>query len=57
VDADGVALAAIQGLNAKLEAKLAARDVEVAALVFELRSLRDELASLRARLPPDAQPR
>jgi hypothetical protein len=41
VDADGVALAAIQGLNAKLEAKLAARDSEI-------RALRDEVAKLRA---------
>ena len=32
VDADGVALAAIQGLNAKLEAKVAAKDTEIAAL-------------------------
>jgi hypothetical protein len=32
IDADGVALAAIQGLNAKLEAKVAAKDAEIAAL-------------------------
>ena len=32
VDADGVALAAIQGLNAKLEEKNAAKDAEIAAL-------------------------
>jgi hypothetical protein len=57
VDADGVALAAIQGLNAKLEATLAARDVEMASLVSELRSLRAEVASLRALMPPVAQPR
>lgn len=43
VDADGVALAAIQGLNAKLEAALEARD-------RELDALRDELAALRAAL-------
>lgn len=43
LDADGVALAAIQGLNAKLEARLAARDAEVAGL-------RAELAELRALL-------
>lgn len=48
---DGVALAAIQGLNAKLEVKLAVRDAEVAALraeLAEMRSLRAELTSLRA---------
>ena len=40
LDADGVALAAIQGLNAKLEAKLAARDAEIAALRADLAELR-----------------
>lgn len=39
---DGVALAAIQGLNAKLEALLAQRDAEI-------RALRAELEALRAR--------
>jgi hypothetical protein len=41
VDADGVALAAIQGLNARLEAENAAKSAEIA-------TLRDELAALRA---------
>ena len=45
VDADGVALAAIQGLNAKLEAKLAERDAEVAELRREMRELRREVVA------------
>jgi hypothetical protein len=52
-DADGVALAAIQGLNAKLEAKLAERDAEMALMraeLAELRSVRAELAAIRAML-------
>ena len=44
VDADGVALSAIQGLNAKLEAKLAERDAEIADL---RRTLRDLAAEIR----------
>lgn len=50
-DADGVALAAIQGLNAKVEAERAAKDAEIAALraeLVELRALRAEVAALRA---------
>jgi hypothetical protein len=50
VDADGVALAAIQGVNAKLEARLAAKDAEVAALKAELDSLRESVDALRAAL-------
>ncbi len=42
-DADGVALAAIQGLNAKVDAERVAKEAEIAAL-------RNELASLRALL-------
>jgi trimeric autotransporter adhesin len=42
VDADGVALAAIQGLNLKLETELEARD-------RELKQLRQEMATLTAR--------
>ncbi|MBK7146593.1 MAG: tail fiber domain-containing protein [Xanthomonadales bacterium] len=41
VDSAGVALAAIQGLNAKLEAENAAKDNEIAVL-------RQDLAALRA---------
>jgi hypothetical protein len=39
VDADGVALAAIQGLNQKLEEQLAARDAEIQALRQSLAEL------------------
>jgi Chaperone of endosialidase/S-layer homology domain len=51
IDADGVALAAIQGLNAKLEAERAAKDAEIAALraeLAELHSLKEEVARIRA---------
>ena len=48
VDADGIALAAIQGLNAKVEERVAAKDDEIAALRAELRSLKEEVARLRA---------
>lgn len=51
IDANGVALAAIQGLNAKLETERAAKDAEIAALraeLVELRALRAELAAMRA---------
>ena len=46
VDADGVALAAIQGLNAKLEAVRAAKDAEIAALRAELAAIRSVLATV-----------
>ena len=39
-DADGVALAAIQGLNAKMESRLSTKDTEIAALRAELAALR-----------------
>jgi hypothetical protein len=48
VDANGVALAAIQGLNAKLEREDAERDAAIAALEAENATLRGELAELRA---------
>ena len=51
VDADGVALAAIQGLNAKLEAERAAKDAEIAALRAELAAIRSVLATLAANRP------
>jgi hypothetical protein len=54
VDADGVAMAAIQGLNAKLEAErdalLTKLEAENAALRAESAALRAESAELRARL-------
>jgi hypothetical protein len=49
VDADGVALAAIQGLNAKLEMKLAERDLTVAAQAKELAELKRAVDVLLAR--------
>lgn len=51
LDADGVALAAIQGLNAKLEALLRDRDERIAALerrANDVEMLRAELQALRA---------
>jgi hypothetical protein len=60
VDADGVALAAIQGLNAKLEARLgekqaaiAARDAEIAQLKAGLVELRRAVELLNARVGGD----
>jgi len=52
-DASGVALAAIQGLNAKLEEQAAEREAKIAALVRELGELRDRVThidSLREEL-------
>ena len=43
VDANGVALAAIQGLVQKMDQALAAKDAEIAELRQELRSLKDSL--------------
>jgi hypothetical protein len=51
VDAQGIAFAAIQGLNAKLEAKLEERDAEIRALrteIAELRATREDVVALRA---------
>ena len=55
VDADGVALAAIQGLNAKLEAEnteLRQRDAQRAA---DIAGLREELTALRALLTQESR--
>jgi len=51
VDADGVALAAIQGLNAKLESELRTKDAELRALKAEMSELRQML-----RGAPPTQP-
>lgn len=48
VDADGVALAAIQGLNQKLEAELAQSRAENAGLQAQLQQLAARLAALEA---------
>ena len=45
VDADGVALAAIQGLNQKLEEQLKAKEVELEALNQRLAAIEKLLAS------------
>ena len=53
VDADGVALAAIQGLNAKLEAEVAAKNRELAELRSQLGNLQAasaESAALKREL-------
>ena len=53
VDADGVALSAIQGLNQKLERLLAQRDAEIGDLQRQV----DELTQLVRELLPEAQGR
>ena len=50
VDAQGIAFAAIQGLNAKVEQALGARDADVAAQRAEIARLREEIARQRAEL-------
>lgn len=50
VDEDGVALAAIQGLNQKLEAELNRRDAENAELKRQLDQLQTLVATLNAKL-------
>ncbi|MFT3789572.1 MAG: tail fiber domain-containing protein [Rudaea sp.] len=50
VDADGVALAAIQGLNAKLEESLATLKQSNAAKDAQIDALRSELAAQQARV-------
>jgi uncharacterized protein YceH (UPF0502 family) len=50
VDADGIALAAIQGLNAKLMSADAAREAEIATLHVENAALRARLDAIEARL-------
>lgn len=49
LDASGVALASIQGLNRKLEAALDAKRTKIAALEAELAELRRAVEGLRAR--------
>jgi hypothetical protein len=54
VDADGVALAAIQGLSRKLEEELRAKELRIRQLEQGLAELRERLASLA---PDPVQPR
>jgi hypothetical protein len=52
VDADGVALAAIQGLNAKLESKVAEQDAQIERLRHSNEDLRRSVERLLARMRP-----
>jgi hypothetical protein len=56
IDADGVALAAIQGLNAKLEVTVAAQARELAEQRGQIDALRAALDELRGTMPRPAQP-
>jgi hypothetical protein len=47
-DESGVALAAIQGLNQKLESEAQARDARITALETELTKIKETLAKLSA---------
>jgi len=51
VDADGVALAAIQGLNQKLEERLHEKDSEIANLRAEVNAILARLESVSRQLP------
>ncbi|MFO1311184.1 MAG: hypothetical protein U1F41_03870 [Burkholderiales bacterium] len=53
VDAQGVALAAIQGLNAKLEAAIVERDARIDAQAREIAELRRAVEILLARTSPE----
>ena len=55
VDADGVAFAAIQGLNAKVEELRAAKDAEIVELRRANEELRRAVVALSARLDSPAQ--
>ena len=55
VDADGVALAAVQGLNQRLTEELARRDAENADLKQELSELKKVVRSLVSRLKADTE--
>jgi len=48
-DADGVALAAIQGLNQKVDEQLRAKDARIAALEQAVADLKATLAKLAAQ--------
>ncbi len=54
-DADGVALAAIHGLNAKLEQQVQVNDVEINLLKAEVAELRRAVEVLMARTSPHGQ--
>ena len=50
LDADGVSLAAIQGLNAKLNAKIEEKDALIANQAQALKALADRVAALERAL-------
>ncbi len=50
VDTDGVALAAIQGLNAEMEELRAAKDAEIAELRSRQVAMEERLVALMGRL-------
>jgi hypothetical protein len=54
-DADGVALAAIQGLNAKLEATISDRDAKLAEQAREIAQLKRAVEVLLARTSSEAR--
>src|SRR5262249_4439624 len=56
VDAAGVAFAAIQGLNQKLEEALKDKEAQLKAQGADLEALREELSQLRAHLDATAKP-
>ncbi len=55
VDADGVALAAIQGLNAKFDAVIAERDARIVKQDREIAELRHAVEVLLTRASPDGR--
>ena len=52
IDESGVALAAIQGLNAKLEAQVVEKDSEIAQLKAWKETLEQKLQAIEAKLSP-----
>lgn len=55
VDADGVAMAAIQGLNAKVGRQLAAKNAEINTLRGEVAALRRAVEVMMAQISPLAK--
>ena len=52
IDPDGVALAAIQGLNKNLVDEVDSLRVEIASMQSELSALKEQVAALVAAVPP-----
>jgi hypothetical protein len=55
VDADGVALAAIQGLNQKLEARLEQKETEITELKHTVNELKELVHAMNQKLNGDAK--